>query len=467
MGQPGPASTILYNNYDFSTGQPLVQLSVVNADGTGNVRIPVNLLEPGYPAISLDGKLVALTAADPKKAFTLSRDVFLLNLATAQLSQLTSFPNIWDSNETNAGGIAITGGGYTLPWFKAFSPDAQHLAISADVVSEASLTLTNSVESLFGYDVTGSSVTLPTLWIYSLDGTTPPITVAQAGDAADIHAGDGVDWAPNGNLLVWPKDTTVIYGGVYGGSPGPVTALYIMNPVSDAINTGQARQVTFPQGQGGILSDFSGTYIAWETDYAPAFSPDSQRIAYVRADSVKSSTSLGYVSQDSLRIVGVDGANDSAVMQFNVGQYVTHVTWSPDGTQLVFDLGQQIVGPGGLPYLLADPSTDALYVMNVDGTGLRQLRPPPSTWPVWTAALASATSNPPAPALDILMSPNRNTITLSWPSNSGNWVLQTTPQLGPQAAWQMVPGQAVLAGGQNQLRIAAPAKTQFYRLMQP
>src|SRR5262249_7516116 len=109
---------------------PVAQLSQINSDGSGNVRLPVNLPEPGFPAVSRDGRYLALTSVDPAKAFSLSRDVFLMDLATGQLGKLTSFPNNWSSLHTNSlGNIDISQAGYTLPWYKAFSPDNQHLAV--------------------------------------------------------------------------------------------------------------------------------------------------------------------------------------------------------------------------------------------------------------------------------------------------------------------------------------------------
>jgi len=54
----------------------------------------VSLPEAGFPAVSRDGRLVALTSADPSKVFTLSRDVFVFDLTTTQLTQVTSFQQL-------------------------------------------------------------------------------------------------------------------------------------------------------------------------------------------------------------------------------------------------------------------------------------------------------------------------------------------------------------------------------------
>jgi WD40-like Beta Propeller Repeat len=464
IGQVLAPGEIVYNNYDTSTGQALLQLSVINPNGTGDSRIPVNLPEPAYPAVSRDGTLVAVTAADPKKAFTLSRDVFILNPPSGQLAQLTSFPNIWTHMDTNPanGTYNVSGTGYTLPYYKAFSPDGQKLAVSADVVSVATLTYTNSLTNpQLGYDLAGTTTTTPTLSIYNLNGTPGPLLVATAS-GADIHAGDGVDWSPAADLLVWPKDIDVIFGGFYGGTAGPVTALFAMAPVSDALGTGQGKQITFPQSEAGILPNLSGTYISWETDYQPAFSPDGKRIAYIRAISVKASTILGYVSTPSLRIVNADGSNDSAILEFQTGQYVTHVTWSPDGTRLAFDAGTQLVGPGGFPYFLADPADDALYLVNSDGTKPQKLRNA-STWPVWTTATAPA----PAPALTISLAPQHGQVSLAWPTGTANWTLESSSALGPQANWQIVPAQPSVAGSQQTITLQSPGTTLFFRLSHP
>jgi len=205
-----PTGTIFYNQYDFSSGQPLLRLASMRPDGTAPTLLPVALPEPGYPAVSADGLRVAVTAADPKKLFTVSQDVFVLNLATGQLLQLTSFSNFF-SNPTmgTAGQIRWDEAKFTAPYFKAFSPDGSHLALSA---YEVNGTFVKDDRLAFNGNYrtehwTGTTTT-PTLRVYAFDSS-PPVLVA-AGTGADIHGGDGIDWSPDGTLLAWPNTIDVI-----------------------------------------------------------------------------------------------------------------------------------------------------------------------------------------------------------------------------------------------------------------
>lgn len=156
----------------------------------------------------------------------------------------------------------------------------------------------------------------------------------------------------------------------------------------------------------------------------------------------------------------MERSNDVPVIQFKTSDYVSHVSWSPDGTQLAFDLGPQAIGPLGFPYLLAVPSSNALYTINVDGTGLNKLRDAPATWPAWSPLPASA----PAARLTASLSTNRQQLVIAWPTAAGAWVLESTAQLGPQANWQAVPGAPVADGAQQSLTLGVGGLAQFYRL---
>jgi hypothetical protein len=225
-------------------------LSYVNPDGSANTPLAIKLPEVGFAAWSRDGRQLAVTSPDPEKTFTLSRDIFIVDLATTQIKQLTAFPNTWGSISTNRQNneIQLDAAKYTLPWYKAFSPDGRKLAVSVQEVNASRVTTTGGGQ----LELTTGSTTTPMLKIYDLD-TKLPLVLAAAGAGADIHAGDGVDWAPNADLLVWPKDINIVYGGLYGGQVGPATALFVMEPVADALSRGHGKQITFPQGEADLL----------------------------------------------------------------------------------------------------------------------------------------------------------------------------------------------------------------------
>jgi hypothetical protein len=163
-----------------------------------------------------------------------------------------------------------------------------------------------------------------------------------------------------------------------------------------------------------------------------------------------------------LRIVNVD-ASDHEVTNFNTGVYITHLGWSPDGTQLVFDAGPQAVGPLNFPYLVAIPASDALYTINTNGTGLKQLRAAPATWPAWSSGLP--VSAPPRLALG--PAPSGKQLIISWPTANGGWVLESSAQLGALANWQAVTTQQVVTNGQQTLTLGASTGTMFFRLRSP
>jgi len=234
-----------------------------------------------------------------------------------------------------------------------------------------------------------------------------------------------------------------------------------MKPVSDALTTGRTRQVTFPRGETGFV--VGGAYTAWETDYQPVFSPDGKRVAYIHAVSEVVGNVPGYASQPSLRIVDVNGANDIEVLRFHVADYVTHVSWSPDGRRLVFDLGPQAIGPDGFPYLMATPDSDFLYMVNTNGSGFTQLLSAPATWPAWSAA--AVTVNTP-PRLTIGRSANPGQLLLSWPVGA-NFILESSPQLGPGAVWQPVGAQPVTNGAAQFVTVSPSRGIHFYRLRSP
>jgi hypothetical protein len=470
LAQSIPNGVILYNNYDYSSGQPLAQLWAINPDGSGDTRIPVNLPEPGFPVWAKDRQLLALTSADPAKQFALSRDVFVFDPLSQQLLKLTSFPNSWQSAATNAGTlgqIEFDGASLTLPWYKAFSPDKRRLAIAGNVVSSARLSVPQQGAGDFtlisGTQSSGTQST-PTLWVYGLDGAMQAQVAAGAAGASDIHAGDGVDWAPNQDLLVWPKDITIPFSGF--GNPRQVTALFVLEPVNDALISGHGRQLTFPQGSRGDSP--GGPYTGWATDFQPAFSPNGQQVAYIRSSNLVVGA-IVQLATPSLRLVNVDGSNDHEIFSFQPGDYVAHVAWSPDGANLAFDFGKQMLDSKGFPLMLADPSTVALYTIGADGKDATILRKPAAAWPVWSPGQASPVNQvPQAPQLTVSLLPGQNPrqLIISWPASATNLVLETAIDLPPTRAWQAFTNAPAVSQGQASVTVGPTADHQFFRLRQ-
>ncbi|MDQ6625158.1 MAG: hypothetical protein M3Y69_03310, partial [Verrucomicrobiota bacterium] len=136
-------------------------------------------------------------------------------------------------------------------------------------------------------------------------------------------------------------------------------------------------------------------YIYGEHDYQPKFSPNGASVAYVRSFQIAYTSNGGVPSPDvqTIRIIDVASGADRQVIQLQQGVYVTTLDWSPDGTALVFDAGQQYVS-SGIPAQVVQPSTDRVYVIGADGNGLRELRGAGSGQPAWApTALPSQLAN--------------------------------------------------------------------------
>jgi hypothetical protein len=137
-----------------------------------------------------------------------------------------------------------------------------------------------------------------------------------------------------------------------------------------------------------VAPDFSFRY--GEHDYAPKFSPNGVGVAYVRSFQ---NISLDRGGQDpniqSLRILNLNTGADTEVLQLPQGGYVTSLDWSADGTALVFDFGQQERNANGQLQQSASPQTNEIYVVNLDGTGVRRLRGAGATAPAWKPLAAT------------------------------------------------------------------------------
>jgi hypothetical protein len=339
------------------------QLHQMNADGSGDVSIPVPFSNPGFPTWSRDGALLAVTAFDGALQGLHTQNVYSISRATGAVQKLTNYLDILDPVNT-----ALS---YTFPYYKAFSPDRTALATF-------SLTQTGGAGS-------NGVVDLPVLEIHSLTGAANPIQVhTDKGRNGRHHGGEGVDWSPTQNVLAAPLESSTSF--LSGGGPGETTAIFLIDPVNAAVLQGHARQVTAPRADADISTGLFWT----EHDYQPKFSPNGVGLAYVR--SFQSHNLLTSLTPNpdiqSLHILNVNTGADTQVIPFPAGRYVSSLDWSPDGTQLVFDLGLQV--DSGVVGLLqrAQPETNQIYVVNVNGTGLTQLRGNGNGTPGWSRTSA-------------------------------------------------------------------------------
>jgi TolB protein len=105
---------------------------------------------------------------------------------------------------------------------------------------------------------------------------------------------------------------------------------------------------------GGVLwvmsSDVSGARQIVSNVLNIAWSPDGKRLAYVRG------------SPQELHLIDVDGSNDTVIPGAVPGGF-EGLAWSPDGGRIAFEgIRQMEIG-----------ATRTVYIVNLDGTGLRDI----------------------------------------------------------------------------------------------
>jgi hypothetical protein len=403
--------TIYFNSVE-SYSSPM-SLRRVNPDGSGNQSVLVALPEPSFPVASRQGGKLLLTSSDPGRPFKLSRNVFNLDLATGGLVKVTGFE---DSATTGIGSTTVLTNGvashtndtqfssYTIhfPYHKAHSPDGQQIAVM-NLPRTGGSTLNVSRTNAPTEQFLGSG-RLPALELYPAVGPSPIGTAlflsAQTRTGFN-QGGDGVDWHPTANEVVATFSSDVPVIGNTGQTSMEGTLLAV---VATDRSPSFVRKLTNPVGEKNAFFDVV-TFIsttAGPHDYAPAISPNGLRVAYVRhtqrADTRFDGAGIAPLPAIcAIRMIDYDGTDDHEVLRMAEGLWVTRIAWSPDGTEIVFDLAPQLV-LNGLNALLGDVTRSAVYLVNADGTNPRLLAAAPAAYPTWSPQGAVT---PPPPRLRI------------------------------------------------------------------
>ncbi len=419
------SGALYYNRYDSSTGVQLAQLWRINPNGTQNVRVPASLTEADWPMFSRDGLALSVSGRSLQRPSMYTANVFLLNPANGGVHQVTQLQDaVVDGNSS-----------YTLALYKAFSPDQRRMAVA-------------SYDSVIVTGVGGS--TTPMLRVYRMDGFPLALVAMGSPHTLELHAGDGVDWAPGREQILWPTAFRTATGYT-------ATGLFLYDAVTGADEAGRYRQIT--RHRAGLLPDASGMFA--EMDFQPAFSPDGRQIAYVRNVTVNNPFTQPTFA--SLRVVNADGTNDREVLRFRQGLYVSRVTWSPDGTLLAFDLGNQLVS-GGIPYPMMDRTTSTVHVLTLATGAVRQFLGAGTGNPTWQPL----TPNP-APQVTSISPAGANagaaTLTLTVngagfvPSSRVRWgsTLLTTTFSSATRLTATVPASLMATGGTFPISVSTPA----------
>ena len=238
---------------------------------------------------------------------------------------------------------------------------------------------TASRQTLVGYSTVGPAVQLapdgsriafrlyndaPGIYVLNRDGSGPTrvIDLTEPGNTncAPVGTGPsvtcfwgeprgGFDWSPDGTRIVFTAPV------VMDGWGGPKSSSVHVVGISD----GRLTELTGPNATGGALPP-----IAW--------SPDGSRIAFARG---MGPTRL---STNSLVVMNADGTDEVLLVQVELAD-LGPLAWSPDGSRIAFmrsstkDRNQD--GTGGM------------WVVNPDGTDLRQIATGPWAGPTEVRAV--------------------------------------------------------------------------------
>lgn len=124
-----------------------------------------------------------------------------------------------------------------------------------------------------------------------------------------------------------------------------------------------------------------------EQDYAPAISWDGNKVAYVR-NTLHSDSRVGLpgavaLASSSIRVINYDGSGDQELLTFGPGAWITKLAWSPDGTEIAFDLAPQLV-VDGLELQMGDPLQSEIGIVRVSDQSVRLLAAAPVSFPTWS-----------------------------------------------------------------------------------
>jgi len=437
-----------------------LQLARIDENGAADQIVETGLPLPSFPSWTKDGSLLALTSSHPERPSKVSQDVYAYHPATGTTQRVVPFEDLITVEPIFNNGIKIGERNkftFVIPLYKAFSPDRSRIVVASLVNSGFYQTQQPpQLDSLSGTSQT------PLLQIYGVADGVPQEVVA-LGRVRSFYTlgGFGVDWHPTQNLIVASIDTD----GPTVGTPAPSesAALFLIEVVPNAISSGRYRQLTRPQGLYQITQ--FGLIQSTQSDYAPAFSPDGQTLAYLRAENTVDGS--GSVVQHrpvsvTIRSVNLDGSNDRVVLQLAPGIFSSQVTWSPNRQQLAFDTGRQPVPqPLQLAKLEAIPSTLELSVVNANGTNPHLVRGPAAGVPAWQPGLPASTP----PRLSIRLNPgNPPSLFVSWPSLVQPVALESSPDLGTTANWQNLQLPITSANGQSRVTVPLSATSVYLRL---
>ncbi|MBX3734532.1 MAG: hypothetical protein KF791_18295, partial [Verrucomicrobiae bacterium] len=131
---------------------------------------------------------------------------------------------------------------------------------------------------------------------------------------------------------------------------------------------------------------------------APAISRDGSKVAYVR-NTLASDTRVGLpgifrLVRCAIRIINDDGTGDRELVAFGNNLWITKVSWSPDDTELVFDIAPRLI-VNGLELQMGDETRSEIHIVRTSDASIRLLAAAPAAFPSWSPL--GSTPRPPDP----------------------------------------------------------------------
>jgi Tol biopolymer transport system component len=291
-----------------------MSIHLMNPDGSGLVELP-STSDERSPAWSPDGRRLALVGG--------LGDLYVMTPGTGDRTRL--FQN------SRAGGVKASVG--TARW----SPDGTMIAFDV------------GLDSLCG----GLPCIREQLWKVNPDGT----------ELRKLAGGSRPAWSPDGRTIAFGNDQGLFTIGADGGGLKQLTVPLLGQP-EEATWSPDGSRLAFsafvssnPYANAIFTMNRDGTGLVRLTpvggsDLGPKWSPDGSRIAF-RMD-------VNPVGRSGLAVMNADGSGRSIVSDLE--QNDLDFTWSPDGGRLAFTVS--------VDFEIGD---DDVYVVNVDGSGLRNL----------------------------------------------------------------------------------------------
>ncbi len=370
--------TIFYNS-----GSPAKSVRAIGADGSNNREIPLSVPSPALPTVSRDGRALLVTSGGPLASVMLSQNVFHIDLATGVTTPISHYV------DTTSDGITTFTNHLGEPDFSTYSyytthlPNHKALSPSGDRVALLDLSAVSGKEP---GGVRLAAVQAPVLEVFPVQQTFPigNRLITGAERTGVNQAGDGLDWHPAREELIGAFRADIpSFGNLgEGKTEGTVVMVFATSGASPFL-----RKLTQPTGRS--YYDFNSFYIQSETeqDYAPAFSRDGTKVAYVR-NTLAADTRIDagiHLAKCAIRIINYDGTGDRELVSFANQLWITKLAWSPDDTEIAFDLAPRLV-LNGLELQMGDPSLSEIHIARVSDAAIRLLVSAPAAYPSWSPA---------------------------------------------------------------------------------